>query len=152
MAKTYADIANLPVYYLGESAAGQFMFGNGSPVADTVMNSLADAVKRFGSRIDTGVPSMRYSGAWIEGKAHATVSKPYTPTAWKLQPISRTEYGLGYLAGLLAAPAPKIAAATPVMPAAPVLVAPPEIMELGEDEPVAVDKPKKKRGRPRSNK
>lgn len=139
---TYADIAKLPVYYLGEGPAGQFLFGNGSPAATDVFNTLPDAVKRFGTRIDTGGSSMQYSGAWAEGQNHALEKKPYAPLAWKLQPTSKTEYGLGYLRGLLVlasakpvvAPRvkPELAPAIPVIQVAPVLT-----------------EPKKKRGRPR---
>ncbi len=126
----YADQAGLSVTYMGETATGQFLFGNGQPIGTDIFNSLPAAITRFGKRIDTGGGSMQYSGAWAEGRKHAMQGKPYAPLAWKLQPTSRTEYGLGYLRGLLdatatkPAPRPALATAIPVITPAPVLTQP----------------------------
>ncbi len=122
----YADTAKLEVTFMGETAAGQFLFGNGQPVGTDVFNDLPEAIARFGPRIYTGGAAMQYSGAWAQGKDHALAGKPYAPVAWKLQPQSRKEYGLGYIRGLLdigratTLAKPALASAIPVITPAPV--------------------------------
>lgn len=125
---------NYEAYYLGENAVGQHLFGNGQRIANEIFSTLEAAVRRFGERIVIDEATLRYSGPYDAGRRDALASKAYSPP---VSPQARTEYGHGYIKGLLAPKPPTRLAQPPALPDAIPLI-----------KPV----PAKKRGRPRKAK
>lgn len=97
---TVADQVAAPAFYFGESAQGQFLFGNGSPIITDVFQTLAEGAERFGHRLDLKDREYIHSGPYANGRADASAKKPYAPVrSYGTQAV--LEYGTGYLRGLV---------------------------------------------------
>lgn len=97
---TLADQVGSPAFFLGESAQGQFLFGNGTPIASHIFSDLKEGAERFGHRLDTKDREYIHSGPYANGRTDASAAKPYNPVrSYGRQAV--LEYGHGYLRGLL---------------------------------------------------
>jgi hypothetical protein len=90
------DALGLDVTYFGQNGVKQHMFGNGTPIATDIFNTLEEAVQRFGKRIKIDPRPYVQSLNFKQG---------YEATAYAPRPnadrVERIEYGMGYLKGLI---------------------------------------------------
>jgi hypothetical protein len=93
---TTADIMGLEVTYFGLNGVKQHMFGNGSPLATDIFNTLEEAVERFGKRIK--IDSRAYVQSINFKAGYADTS--YAPRP-NMDRVERIEYGMGYLKRLI---------------------------------------------------
>lgn len=99
---TLADTLGAPAAYMGQNAAGQFLFASGAPIPTHLFNDLSEAVTRFGRRIDTRATEFKHSAQFSDGRKDAAAKKPFSPPDSKRFGAQAVlEYGHGYLAGLL---------------------------------------------------
>lgn len=90
------DALGLDVTYFGQNGVKQHMFGNGTPIATDIFNTLEEAVQRFGKRIKIDPRPYVQSLNFKQGY-EATA---YAPRA-NADRVERIEYGMGYLKGLI---------------------------------------------------
>lgn len=90
------DALGLDVTYFGQNGVKQHMFGNGTPIATDIFNTLEEAYARFGKRIKIDPRPYVQSLNFKQG---------YEATAYAPRPnadrVERIEYGMGYLKGLI---------------------------------------------------
>lgn len=97
---TLADTLGAPAAYMGQNAAGQFLFASGSPIPTHIFDTMNEAVQRFGRRIDTRAVEFRHSAPFADGRKAAKDGTPFSPPQ-KAGQQSVLEYGHGYLSFLV---------------------------------------------------
>lgn len=124
-----ADVMGMPVEYRGVTGTKQHMFSNGpTQMVNYVSNSLEDAVKRFGKRINVREREHHLALAFRDGVA----AKSYSPNPL-FKPSQLVEYGRGYVKRLISE-----------LHSEPIK----ELVVEAPKAPVSPEPEKKRRGRP----